>query len=179
MFKKINQKVIYQNKWMTVFEDGVEFPNGNTGIYGYVQRTNGAGALVLNPKNKVLLIKQYRYPIQDWEWNLPGGGVDPNEDPKIAVEREIEEETGLKIGSIEKIGQFYPLSSCSTEFVSLFVARVADEKLVVKERLEDESITEMKFISIGEAIRMVDAGEITDALTCNALQILSRKIESI
>lgn len=164
---------------MTVFEDGIQFSNGNTGIYGYVKRTNGAGALVINPHKEVLLIKQYRYPIQDWEWNLPGGGIDPSEDPKVTVEREIIEETGLNIESIAKIAQFYPLSSYSTELVFLFVAKVGDGKLVMKERLEDESITEMKFINIDEALRMIDTGEITDAMTCNALQILARKIENI
>lgn len=175
MFKKLNQKVVYQNNWMTVFEDDIEFPNGAKGIYGYVTRKNGVVVLVINPKNEVLIIKQFRYPIQNWEWGIPGGGVDKNEDPKAAVEREITEETGLKIESIEKIGQYYPLSSCSTELVFLFIAKVTDEKLEVKQRLEDESISEMKFVSIAEALRMIDAGEMTDAYTCNALQILARK----
>jgi ADP-ribose pyrophosphatase len=179
MFKKLNQKIVYQNNWMTVFEDDIKFPNGAKGIYGYVKRTNGAGALVINPQKQVLLIKQYRYPIQDWEWNIPGGGVDVDENPQSAVEREIREETGLTVESIDKIGQFYPLSSCSTELVSLFVAKVADEELEIKQRLENESITEMKFVSIDEALRMIDAGEISDANTCNALQILARKIENI
>jgi ADP-ribose pyrophosphatase len=178
MFKKLNQKNVYQNKWMTVFEDDVEFPNGSVGIYGYVKRTNGAGALVINPQNEVLLIQQYRYPIKAWEWNIPGGGVDDKEEPKVATEREIQEETGLRVKSIEKIGQFYPLSSCSTELVSLFLVKVDNEKLEVKQRLEDESISEMKFVSITEALRMVDDGEITDATTCNAIQILARKINT-
>lgn len=177
MFKKLKQKNIYQNKWMTVFEDDIEFPNGSTGIYGYVSRAHGADALVINPQNEVLLVKQYRYPIQDWEWNLPGGGVDENENPEDAVVREVEEETGLKIASVEKIGQFYPLSSCSTEHTSLFLAKVGDEKLEIKQRVADESIREMKFVSISQALRMIDAGEITDAFTCNALQILARRIE--
>lgn len=170
---------MYQTKWMTVFEDVIEFPNGTQGIYGYVKRNDGVVCLVINPKNELLLIKQYRYPIHDWEWNLPGGGVDPSEDPSFAVEREIEEETGLKIESINKIGQFYPLSSCSTELVFLFLAKVGDDKLVVKERIEDESITEMKFVTISEALNMIDDGEITEGLTCNALQILARRIGSI
>jgi ADP-ribose pyrophosphatase len=175
MFKKLNQKTIYQNKWMTVFEDDIEFPNGSTGIYGYVKRTNGVGALVINPQNEVLLIRQYRYPIQDWEWNIPGGGVSDKENPQVAIEREIEEETGLSIRSVEKIGHFYPLSSCSTELVSLFLAKVDNEKLELKQRMEDESIAEMKFVSISEALHMIDDGKITDASTCNAIQILARK----
>ncbi len=178
MFKKLSQKIVYQNKWTTVFEDGIEFPNGTTGIYGYVKRSDGVGALVINPQNQVLLIKQYRYPIQNWEWNIPGGGVDAGEDLELAVEREVAEETGLHIASVEKIGQFYPLSSCSTELFSIFLAKVVDEKLEIKPRIADESIAEMKFVSIPEALGMIDAGEITDAITCTALQILARKISA-
>lgn len=169
--------MVYQNKWMTVFEDDIEFPNGTVGIYGYVKRADGAGALVINPQNEVLLIKQYRYPIQDWEWNIPGGGIDNDEDPSTAVKREVEEETGLKIKSIEKIRKYYPLSSCSTELYSLFLAKVGNENLEMKQRLEDESIAEMKFISIDEALCMIDMGEIMDANTCNAIQILARLLK--
>ena len=176
MFKKLNQKLVYTNNWMSVFEDDIEFSNGAKGIYGYVERTNGAVALVVNPKNEVLLIKQYRYPIKDWEWGIPGGGVGKNEDPKTAVEREVEEETDLKAISVEKIGQFYPLSSCSTELVSLFLIKVADETVEIRKRLEDEDIPEMKFVSISDALSMLDAGEISDAYACNALQMLSRRM---
>lgn len=175
MFKKLSQKIVYQNNWMTVFEDEIEFPNGSKGIYGYIKRADGGVALVTNPKNEVLLIKQYRYPIGTLEWGLPGGGVGEGEDPAAAAKREIEEETGLVVTSLTLVSQFNLLSSCSTEKCSLFMAKVQDVDLEIRECLEDESITEMKFVSIAEALAMIDAGEITDVFTCNALQIWARK----
>jgi 8-oxo-dGTP pyrophosphatase MutT (NUDIX family) len=176
MFKKLSHKVVYENKWMTVFEDEVEFPNTSQGIYGYVKRSDGAGALVVNQNQEVLLVKQYRYPVQDWQWGLPGGAIDPGETPEQSTRREVEEETGLKIINLEKLGQFYPLSSCSTEIDYLFIAHVAGDTSEFSSNQSDESFQEIKFVSMSEALEMIDSGEITDAFTGNALQMLARKL---
>ena len=176
MFKTLSSKSVYKNKWMEVFEDEVEYPNGTKGIYGYVKRSDGAGIAVVNQNNEILLIKQYRYPIKAYEWNIPGGGID-GDDPEVAARREVKEETGVEVTHLEKLIESYPLSSLSTEKGYVYLARVENVELVQEDVSDsDEMVIEKRFIPIKEALRMVDAGEITDADTCSVVQMVGRRV---
>lgn len=177
MFKKLSSKSVYKNKWMEVIEDEIEFPDGKKGIYGYVKRSDGAGVAIVNEQSEILLVKQYRYPVNKMEWNIPGGAID-GFDPKEAAIREVLEETGLVIDTVEKLYEGFPLSSCSTEKSFVFFTRVADVLLPSSDVSEyDEYIEEKRFVPISEAIKMIDFGEITDANTCNVIQIVARKLQ--
>jgi len=176
MFKTLSSKSVYKNKWMEVFEDEIEFPGGKTGIYGYVKRSDGAGIAVVNENNEILLVKQYRYPIKAYEWNIPGGGID-GQDPQLAAIREVKEETGVEVKNLEKLIESYPLSSCSTEKGYVYLAKVEGVKLVNEDVSDDdEMVIEKRFIPIEEVLRMVDAGEISDSDTCSIVQMVARKI---
>jgi len=178
MFKRINSKQVYQNPWLSLNEDKIQFENGDDGIYAYVDRGDGASVIILNEKNEILLVKQYRYPIKAYEWNIPGGGIDSLA-PEEAARTEIEEEVGIKLGKLEKIAEFYPLSSLATEKTHIFLARVANCILEGKDvSPSDEEIIEKRFFSIKQALSMIDQGEITDANTANMIQLVARKINS-
>lgn len=176
MFKKISSRSVYKNKWMEVFEDEIEFPSGKRGIYGYVKRADGAGVAVVNENNEILLIKQYRYPINQFEWNLPGGGVS-DADPESSALRELKEETGVSVTTLEKLYEGYPLSSCSTEKGSVYIARVANVELSLLDvSQDDELIIEKRFIPLQEALDMIDRNEITNGETCSIIQLVARKL---
>lgn len=177
MYKTLSSKTVYKNEWIEVLEDEIEFPTGKKGIYGYVKRKNGAFILVVNPQNEVLLVKQYRYPIQQYKWNLPGGGIEKGEDPAAGAIREVYEETGIKVDKVEKVGSFFPLSSHTTENVSLFWSRVGDVKIQATTHEKNESFDEKVFVPLEKCLKMIDDGEINDAFTCSALQILARRIK--
>lgn len=176
MFKKLKGRVVYKNSWTTVYEDKIEFPDGSKGIYGFAERNDGALVIIATPKDEVLLINQYRYPIKNYEWGLPGGAMDSGEDPEECAKREVEEETGIKLSKVKKIAGFYPLSSLSTEITYLFFAKV-DDVPEMKSSQHDESVKEKRFIPIKEVLEMVDRSEITDAFTGNALQIFARQLD--
>ncbi len=175
--KTIEHRTVYENDWMTVYEDDVEFSAGKSGLYGYVERVDGSVVLAVSPDHRVLLNHEYRYPITDFQWEIPGGGIDPDETPEEAAYRELKEETGIKdVIRLERIGEFYPLASCSSEKNYLFVAYLQDDLHSLGGEY-NEMFGDQVFIPIKELMEMIDAGEITDAFTCNALQILARKLE--
>ena len=140
-----------------------------------VTSTGGVIVRKVDSQPEVLLIRDLDYE----DWFLPKGHVETGESLETTALREIEEETGLTVSIVEKINQFYPLSGCSTEKDFLFIAKVEalSSELKVKKGQDDESVTEMKFVNLGTALGMIDNGQITDTFTCNALQILARKIQ--
>lgn len=177
MFKTLSSKSVYKNKWMEVFEDEIEFSNGTKGIYGYVKRSDGAGVAILNEKSEILLVKQYRYPVKKMEWNIPGGATDGS-DPREAAIREVLEETGIALESVEELYEGYPLSSCSTEKGYVYLARVENVTVPNSDVSEfDEYMEEKRFVPISEALRMIDSGNISDANTCNIIQIVARRLQ--
>ena len=77
-------------------------------------------------ENRILLQRQYRYPVRSWQWELPGGFVDPGETPEEAAARELKEETGYTVKALHSLGAFYPSFGSTNEKIWLFAAECGD-----------------------------------------------------
>lgn len=177
MFKRIKQKEEYKDEWLTLYQDEIEFPDGSTGTYAWVNRKNGVGIVVVTTDNKILLNYEYRYVIDQYSWEVPGGGIDEGETPEQAAIRELYEETGITVEKLEEIGVFYPLNSFNTESVTLFYTQIPSTTVTTKKSESSELVVEQKFVSFTEALSMIDTGEINDALTANIIQVVIRKLQ--
>ncbi len=178
MIKKIKQKLIYKDAWLSFYQDKILLPDGTSGTYAWVKRKNGVGIVVITADNKILLNKEYRYVIKDYSWDIPGGGIDAGETPKQAAKRELHEETGLKVKSLEQMGEFYLLESFNTEMMTLFLTRIGKMKDLTSAKSESsEEMLEQKFVSFKEALEMIDNGQIHDAITANAIQMAIRRVK--
>ena len=177
MFKTLSRKIVYQDAWMSLRQDGVLFTSGKEGTHTVVERKDGAFVVIYNSKNQVLLIKQYRYPIQDFDWGLPGGGIDTGESPEKAAIREVFEEVGINLNNVKHIATYNVISALSKEKINLFFAFIPE--INPKQKGEsDEQISEINVVSIEEVLEMIDKNGIKDPFTANALQIFSRRIKT-
>lgn len=179
MFKKLNQRSVYKDKWFELFQDEVEFPDGSKGTYAWTRRKNGVAVVVVTPDKQLLLHREYRYVIQNYSWEIQGGGIDQTETPEQAAIRELKEESGILVSldMLTKFGVFYPLHSFNTEKVTLFMVKVDQTNVTTQGNEISESINQQQFVSFEKALSMIDTGEINDALTANAIQIAIRKVE--
>lgn len=177
MFNLIKRNKIYEDEWLVFFQDEVEFPDGSKGTYAWVNRKNGVGVVVVTSNNKILLNREYRYVIDKYSWEVPGGGIDHNENLKDAAKRELYEETGLKVEKLEYIGTFYPLNSFNKENVTFFYSIIEEQAPTTGEIEGSESVIEQKYVTFSQAQVMIDNGEISDAMTANALQIVIRRLQ--
>src|SRR5260370_12836018 len=92
---RLSRRTAYENPWIVVHEDQVLRPDGRPGIYGVVHYRNKAvGVLALDAQQRVLLVGQYRYPLDRYSWEIPEGGAGRGETPLAAARRELGEETG-------------------------------------------------------------------------------------
>ena len=177
MIKKLKSNLLYEDKWLKFYQDEIEFPNGEKGTYAWVDRKSGVGIVVVTKDKKILLHKEYRYPIQDYSWEIQGGGIDEGETLEEAAVRELEEETGIKVeeSELQNLGVFYPLHSLSTEKGSLFMVIIDKVDVSINNTEHSELIEEQKFFTFDDVYQMIDEGKINDAATANAVQLAIRK----
>jgi 8-oxo-dGTP pyrophosphatase MutT (NUDIX family) len=165
-------RVVYENPWMRVREDDVVRPDGHDGIYGVVTTRVATGVVALTDDDHVVLVGQWRYPLERYSWEIVEGGTDDGEQPREAAARELREEAGLDAAEWEELGGPVHLSNCiSAEEGRLFVARGLTEVGADPDGTEQ---LQRRVVPVTEALARVDDGTITDAMTVVALLRLAR-----
>ncbi|MFZ2199625.1 MAG: NUDIX hydrolase [Microgenomates group bacterium] len=173
MWQTKNSKIVFQNKWIKLYIDAIEFDDGAPGEYTYLSRHDGAHVVVINSQNQIILFKEFRYPTRSFEWSIPGGKIDAGESPEQAAIRESQEEIGVTLGKIIPLGTWIAQSTLSTEKLNMFVGWTTD--IPKSGGLQDESVSQVQAFSATDILDMIDAGQISDPSISSALQIVIRK----
>lgn len=171
-WRTLATRVVYENPWIRVREDDVLRPDGKPGIYGVVETRLATGVVALTDDDEVYLVGQYRYPLDCYSWEIIEGGSDEGESALDAAIRELREEAGLEAEHWEELGPEIHLTNChSNERGYLFLARGLRDVGASPDGTEELAL---KKLPLEQALRMVDTGEITDAMTIMALLRLDR-----
>lgn len=108
-WKKITSKKVFEDRWFKARADACQFPDGRIiDPYYVVELPNWANAVVVTSNNEIVLVKQYRYPVDAVTLELPGGVINDGEDPMVAALRETQEETGYTSNQIQLICKTAP-----------------------------------------------------------------------
>ena len=160
-WKKLSSKTIYDNPWITVFEDQVINPGGGRSDYGVVHFKNTAVAIVpLDGEGNTWLVGQERYTLGQFSWELPMGGAPADEEPIAAARRELKEEAGLTAKRWSQILRLHTSNSITDEEGIVFVAEDLHEGEPAFDETEDLRIRKLP---LSEALAMIERGEIQDA----------------
>lgn len=160
-------QVVYENPWIQVSHEEVVTPKGTDGIYGVVHFKNTAiGVLPIDEEGNTWLVKQSRYTLNQYTWEIPEGGCPEGENPLDAAKRELEEEVGLCANHWQELMQLHLSNSVSDELCIVYVAR---DLFAGQQQLEDSEDIEFAKVPLREAITRVKYGEITDAISVAAL----------
>jgi ADP-ribose pyrophosphatase len=141
---------------------------GKQGWYTYqvVRHPGGAAVLPLHDDGSVTLIRQLRPAIGDFMLEIPAGRLSPGEDPRLAAERELMEETGLKATSLISLGPLHPSPGVMDELIHLYLATGLSQGEAAPEDYEEIFCVR---VSLKEALDMAAGGGITDGKTIAAL----------
>ncbi|RYZ97722.1 MAG: NUDIX hydrolase [Sphingobacteriaceae bacterium] len=163
----ISQQEEYDNPWINVTEYQVINPSGNPGIYGKVHFKNIAiGIIPLDADMNTYLVGQYRFPLNQYSWEIPEGGGPIGTDPLESAKRELLEETGLKAGEWTELLRMHLSNSVSDELSIIYLARNLEQHQAQPEETEQLIVKKIPF---EEAYQMVVNGEITDSMSVGGI----------
>jgi len=167
-WRTTTRRVAYANRWLTVWHDQVFRPDGTPGVYGVVHFANLAvGVVAIDTEDRVVLVGQHRYTLDAWSWEIPEGGVPPDEDPAAGAARELREETGLIAATWRELARVHLSNSVTDEAGILYLATDLAEGAAAPEETE---VLEVRRVPFQEALAMTLDGRITDSLSVVALQ---------
>lgn len=166
-WKVLGGQKIYENPWITLTEYDVLNPSGGKGIYGKVHFKGLAiGILPLDEQLHTWLVGQYRFPLNQYSWEIPEGGGALEIEPLESARRELLEETGLVASEWMPILEMHLSNSVSDEHAIIFLARGLEQKEADPEETEQ---LQVKRVSFEEAYQMVEKGMITDSMSVAAI----------
>jgi ADP-ribose pyrophosphatase len=160
--KLISSREITSNRIFTVTWDHAVDPDGFEIERAIVRHRGSAVMMAVDPKKRILLVRQYRLPIRQYLWELPAGTVDPGEKPLQTARRELVEETGYRARKWTKLAEFYPSAGFLSEKMTIYLATgltAGEAKPMDDERIETRWFTEKGVDA------MIRSGKIKDAKT--------------
>jgi 8-oxo-dGTP pyrophosphatase MutT (NUDIX family) len=167
-WRRLTRRPAYENDWITVWHDVVTRPDGSAGVYGVVHFANlAAGVVVLDDADRVLLVGQHRYPLDEMSWEIPEGGIAPTEAPLDGIARELREETGVEAAGWREIARVHLSNSVSDEAGLVYAAVAVATGAASPEPAER---IEVRWVPFDEALAMTMDGRITDAMSVIGIQ---------
>ena len=165
-----SSKTIHTGRVFKLTTDNVTLSNGIT-IDIDVIRHPGASAIVpLMSANTVILIKQYRYAVGGFIWEIPAGTLNPGESPIECAKRELVEETGYSANKLEKLTEIVPVPGYSDERIHIYLATGLKKAV---QNLDRDEMLDVHEIDMDEALKMIAKGKIIDSKTISGLYLAS------
>ena len=169
--KTIKSEPIFKGRILDIRVDEVLLPNGKTSTRELVKHPGAVAVIAVTDENKLVLVEQYRKPMEKALVEIPAGKLDAGENPKDCAIRELEEETGYVCESIDRIISMYTSPGFADEIVHIYVAKGLSKKENAKGLDEDEFVDLME-VTLEEAVELVKLERIQDAKTAYAVQYL-------
>jgi ADP-ribose pyrophosphatase len=164
---------VHTGRIIQVEIDMVKLPTGHTVDMEIVRHPGSVVLIPIPQPGSIILIRQYRYTIDQWLWELPAGSLKRNEDPDRAAARECEEEIGLVPGKLTRLRGYYPTPGFCDELMIYY--RCEDLRPPAPDstaRKDDDEEIEPRTFTLSEARALVESGEIVDLKTLAGLTLI-------
>jgi 8-oxo-dGTP pyrophosphatase MutT (NUDIX family) len=167
-FVRRARRVAYENPWITVWHDDVTRPDGSPGIYGVVHFANLAvGVVAIDAQDRVVLVRQHRYTLDEDSWELPEGGVPAGESALDGARRELREETGVEAAEWRELAHLDLSNSITDERAVIFLATRLTLGIAEPDPTE---VFVTRWVPFDEALAMTFDERIRDVMSVVALQ---------
>jgi ADP-ribose diphosphatase len=169
--KRIDSERVFEGKLLDVRRDRVQLPNGGTATREYIVHPGAVLVIPVRDDGRLVVERQFRYPLDRVMIEFPAGKVDPGESPLVTARRELAEEAGYAATAWTRLGTVHTVVSYSTEAIEFYVAEGLTH---VGAKLDEGEFLEVFDMSVDEMLAALDRGDITDVKTVAALLMYAR-----
>jgi len=169
--ERLSHERVFDGKVFDIDRDKVRIPNGRTVTVDVVRHPKSVVLIPVPEPGHVILIRQYRYAVNAFLWELPAGSVDEGETPEQAAHRECHEEIGKVPATIVRMAAMFPTPGYCDEEMVFFRLSSLEEPTEAAALDEDEDI-EARTFELHEAREMIRRGEIVDMKTVAGLAMI-------
>lgn len=158
----LTQESVFRGKMLKIRVDTVALPNGEIATREIVEHPGAVAILPVTEKGEVVLVRQFRYPVNRVTLELPAGKLEWGEEPEATARRELAEETGLKAERLERLTELMPTPGYSNETIILYKATGLTE---TDAKPDADELVETLTVPLADALAMVRRGAIQDSKT--------------
>ena len=158
--KTVSSRLLFEGRAVKLRIDTVQTARGRETTREIVEHADCVAIIAVDAEDKVLLVKQFRKPVEKELLEIPAGGIDPGESPEDAARREMQEESGYLPQKLERLGGFYSAPGYCTEYLSLYLASdLTPSRLFA----EDTEGIEVVWVPLNQVPELIASGRIEDA----------------
>lgn len=173
---RISSEDVYTGKFLKLKNDIVRLPDGGQTYREYLIHPGAIAIMPILNDGRILLERQFRYPVDTAMIEIPAGKLEAGEDPLNCAKRELLEETGYTAQTWEFLGRIHPVISYSTEFIDIYLAK----DLTAGERSLDEGeFLDVFAASLEQMHEWIASGKITDVKTIISVYHWARRLKQI
>ena len=156
----LSSRLIYEGQVVKLRVDTVKMPDGRETTREIVEYSDCVAIIAIDADDNVLLVKQFRKPVEKVLLEIPAGGIDPGEDPVTTVCRELREETGYLPRKVKRLGGFYSAPGYSSEYLYLYLATDLTSSPL---HAEDTDSIRLVRVPVAQISSLITSGSICDA----------------
>ncbi len=169
--ERLERRQVHQGCIVDLFVDRVRLPNGHVTDLELIRHPGAAAVVPVDGNGDVILVRQFRYATEGWLLEVPAGKLDGSEKPEVCAVREVEEETGYKVGRLIPMGWIWTTPGFTDEKIWLFVGT---DLVQVESSLQPDEILSVERMPMAKAVDLAGNGQIRDAKSVCALLRASR-----
>ncbi len=166
--KTLSSRLIYEGRAVKLRIDTVKMPSGRETTREIVEHSDCVAIIAIDENDNVLLVRQFRKPVEKALLEIPAGGIEPGEDPVTTVRRELREETGYLPRKVERLSGFYSAPGYCTEYLYLYLASDLISNPLGAEDTENISLIR---VPVAQIPGLIISGDICDAKSIAGLLI--------
>lgn len=173
--KQIETRTVYEGLIVNIRSDIALLQNGSKAPREVVEHPGGVGIVPVTKDNKVIMVRQYRYPMEEELLEIPAGKLEYGEDPLACAIRELSEETGCTAGKIVDLGPTYPSPGFCKEILYIYLAL---DLQFGEMHLDQDELLRVEQVDIDELIDMIMANEMPDGKSIIGIMKAKKYLEN-